>query len=195
MRCPFCEASDTRVVDSRLVSDAAQVRRRRLCTACEERFTTYESAELTLPRVVKASGVREPFSDAKLRASFAKALEKRPVGVERVEAAVARTRRRCLVAGEREVDSRRIGGWVMDELRELDEVAYIRFASVYRRFEDVEAFRQAIETLERGPGEGASANQLSLLGEHEAGAEAGAAPASRPVVERRREPRGPVGGS
>ena len=165
MRCPFCEASDTRVVDSRLVSDSAQVRRRRLCTACEERFTTYESAELTLPRVVKASGIREPFSDAKLAASFAKALEKRPVGVEALEAAVARVRRGCLVAGEREIDSRRIGGWVMDELRRLDEVAYIRFASVYRRFEDVEAFRQAIETLEREPADGTDPAQLPLLGE------------------------------
>ena len=170
MRCPFCEASDTRVVDSRLVSDAAQVRRRRLCTVCQERFTTYESAELTLPRVIKASGVREPFSDAKLQASFARALEKRAVGVEPVEAAVARVRRRCLVAGEREIESRRIGGWVMDELRALDQVAYIRFASVYRRFEDVEAFRQAIDTLEREPGDAA---QLSLLGESDAGAARG----------------------
>ena len=167
MRCPFCEASDTRVVDSRLVSDSAQVRRRRVCTACEERFTTYESAELTLPRVVKASGIREPFSDAKLGASFAKALEKRPVGVEAVEAAVARVRRRCLVAGEREIDSRRVGGWVMDELRGLDQVAYIRFASVYRRFQDVEAFREAIDTLEREPGEGPDAAQLPLLADPE----------------------------
>ena len=167
MRCPFCEASDTRVVDSRLVSDSAQVRRRRLCTACEERFTTYESAELALPRVVKAGGVREPFSDAKLAASFAKALEKRPVGVEAIEAAVARVRRALLVAGEREIESRRIGEAVMDELRKLDQVAYIRFASVYRRFEDVEAFREAIDTLEREPGGGRDAAQLPLLGDAE----------------------------
>ena len=168
MRCPFCEASDTRVVDSRLVSDSAQVRRRRLCTSCEERFTTYESAELALPRVVKASGVREPFSDAKLTASLAKALEKRPVGVEAVEAAVARVRRGLLGAGEREIDSRRIGEGVMNELRKLDQVAYIRFASVYRRFEDVEAFREAIDTLEREPGDGPGAGQLPLLGDADA---------------------------
>ncbi len=165
MRCPFCEASDTRVVDSRLVGDSAQVRRRRLCSVCEERFTTYETAELNLPRVVKSSGIREPFSDAKLQAGFAKALEKRPVGADDIEEAVARVRRRCMVAGEREIEARRVGGWVMDELRRLDEVAYIRFASVYARFEDVEAFRQAIEALEREPAPaGPDGAQLTLPG-------------------------------
>jgi len=163
MRCPFCGAIDTRVVDSRLVGDSDQVRRRRECTECEERFTTYESAELNLPRVVKSRGNREPFSESKLQAGFQKALEKRPVSVEAIDEAVARVRHRCLVAGDREIDARRIGGWVMEELQQLDQVAYIRFASVYRSFEDVAAFREAIDTLESTPDADALANQLSLL--------------------------------
>ena len=164
MRCPFCGAIETRVVDSRLVGDSDQVRRRRECIECEERFTTYESAELNLPRVVKSRGSREPFSEQKLQAGFRKALEKRPVSVELIDGAVARVKHRCLVAGEREIDARRIGGWVMEELKGLDEVAYIRFASVYRRFADVAAFREAIETLERDPAQPpAPDNQLPLL--------------------------------
>ena len=163
MRCPFCGAIETRVVDSRLVGDNDQVRRRRECTECEERFTTYESAELNLPRVVKSRGNREPFSEEKLQAGFRKALEKRPVGVEAVDEAVARVKHRCLVAGEREIAARRIGGWVMEELSGLDEVAYIRFASVYRRFADIAAFREAIDSLERGPTERPPDNQLPLL--------------------------------
>ncbi len=163
MRCPFCGAIDTRVVDSRLVGDNDQVRRRRECTECEERFTTYESAELNLPRVIKSRGNREPFSDHKLQAGFQKALEKRPVSVELIDEAVARVRHRCLVTGEREIDSGLIGSWVMSELQNLDQVAYIRFASVYRRFEDVAAFREAIDTLERSPDAVTAANQLSLL--------------------------------
>ena len=163
MRCPFCGAIETRVVDSRLVGDSDQVRRRRECTECEERFTTYESAELNLPRIVKSRGNREPFSDTKLQAGFQKSLEKRPVSIELIDAAVARVKHRCLVAGEREVDARRIGDWVMEELKQLDEVAYIRFASVYRQFEDAAAFREAIDTLERTPDAIAQASQLSLL--------------------------------
>jgi len=158
MRCPFCGAIDTRVVDSRLGGDSDQVRRRRECTECEERFTTYETAELNLPRVIKSRGNREPFSDAK---------EKRPVSIELIDAAVARVKHRCLVAGEREIDAGRIGGWVMEELKLLDEVAYIRFASVYRQFEDAAAFREAIETLESSPDPKAAASQLSLLTETE----------------------------
>ena len=163
MRCPFCGAIDTRVVDSRLGGDSDQVRRRRECTECEERFTTYETAELNLPRVIKSRGNREPFSDTKLQAGFLKSLEKRPVSVELIDAAVARVKHQCLVAGEREIDARRIGEWVMEELKQLDEVAYIRFASVYRQFEDAAAFREAIETLERSPDAKAAASQLSLL--------------------------------
>jgi len=167
MRCPFCGAIDTRVVDSRLVGDSDQVRRRRECTECEERFTTYESAELNLPRVVKSRGNHEPFSDAKLQAGFLKALEKRPVSVELIDEAVARVRHRCLVAGEREIDARQIGGWVMEELQQLDQVGYIRFASVYRAFEDVAAFREVIEKLEQTPDAKLTANQLSLLKDDE----------------------------
>lgn len=162
MRCPFCGAIDTRVIDSRLVGDSDQVRRRRECTECEERFTTYETAELNLPRVVKSRGNREPFSEEKLRAGFLKALEKRPISVEQIDEAIARVKHRCLVAGEREIGARRVGDWVMEELKRLDEVAYIRFASVYRRFEDAAAFREAIDTLERDPG---SDEQLPLLPE------------------------------
>jgi len=153
MRCPFCGALDTRVVDSRLVGDSDQVRRRRECTECEERFTTYESAELNLPRIVKSRGNREPFSDAKLQAG----------SVELIDEAVARVKHRCLVAGEREIDATRVGVWVMEELKQLDEVAYIRFASVYRQFEDAAAFREAIDTLESAPTAIEAANQLSLL--------------------------------
>lgn len=171
MRCPFCGAIDTRVVDSRLVGDSDQVRRRRECTECEERFTTYETAELNLPRIVKSRGNREPFSDAKLQAGFQKSLEKRPVSVERIDEAVARVKHRCLVAGEREIDARRVGEWVMEELKQLDEVAYIRFASVYRQFADAAAFREAIDTLERSPN--TTANQLSLLAGAEGEADSG----------------------
>ncbi|MBX2879521.1 MAG: transcriptional regulator NrdR [Granulosicoccus sp.] len=163
MRCPFCGAIDTRVVDSRLVGDNDQVRRRRECTECEERFTTYETAELNLPRVIKSRGNREPFSDKKLLGGFQKSLEKRPVSVESIDEAVARVKHRCLVAGEREIDARRIGEWVMEELKLLDEVAYIRFASVYRQFEDAQAFREAIDTLEKSPDPKSAADQLSLL--------------------------------
>ncbi len=167
MRCPFCGAIDTRVVDSRLVGDSDQVRRRRECTECEERFTTYETAELNLPRIIKSRGNREPFSDQKLQAGFQKALEKRPVSVELMDEAIARVKHLCLVAGEREIDAQQIGQWIMDELRKLDPVAYIRFASVYRRFEDVAAFREAIDTLERTPDAEAAASQLSLLPDSE----------------------------
>ena len=163
MRCPFCGAIETRVVDSRLVGDSDQVRRRRECTECEERFTTYESAELNLPRIIKSRGNREPFSDTKLQAGFQKALEKRPVSVEAIDDSVSRVKHRCLVAGDREIDARQVGEWVMEELQLLDEVAYIRFASVYRQFEDAAAFREAIDTLERTPDPEAAANQLSLL--------------------------------
>ena len=131
MRCPFCGAIDSKVIDSRLSGDSDQVRRRRECLDCEERFTTYETAEVNLPRVIKSRGNREPFAESKLLSGFQKALEKRPVSVELVDAAVARIKNRCLQLGEREIDARQIGEWVMDELRQLDEVAYIRFASVY----------------------------------------------------------------
>ena len=163
MRCPFCGATDTKVIDSRLVGEGDQVRRRRECLVCKDRFTTYETAELNLPRVVKSDGRRVPFDGKKLRAGLMKALEKRPVSTDQVDAAVARITRRLMSSGESEVDSRRIGELVMDELRQLDQVAYVRFASVYRRFEDVRAFREEIERLELQPTPEALRKQLDLL--------------------------------
>lgn len=165
MRCPFCQHPDTRVIDSRLSNEGDQVRRRRECMDCGERFTTYETAELNLPRVIKRGGAREPFSEAKLRGGMLHALEKRPVATELVEAAINRIKRRVLAQGERELDAQRIGDWVMDELRALDEVAYVRFASVYMSFEDVAAFREVIERLEREPPPAAREDQIPLLDE------------------------------
>lgn len=153
MRCPFCGAQDTRVVDSRLSQEGDQVRRRRECGECKERFTTYEVAELNLPRVVKSNGNREPFREDKLRAGILRALEKRPVGSDRIEAAITRIKKRLLASGEREVPSRLIGESVMNELAGLDHVAYVRFASVYRSFQDVNEFREVIDRLESQPPE------------------------------------------
>lgn len=147
MHCPFCGADDTKVIDSRLVSDGNQVRRRRECLSCHERFTTYEVAELLMPRIIKNDGTREPFDEAKLRAGLQRALEKRPVSIEDVEAAVSRIRHNLQAMGEREIPSRVVGEKVMDELRQLDQVAYVRFASVYRSFQDVEEFRREIDSL------------------------------------------------
>ena len=147
MHCPFCNHEDTRVTDSRLAGDGRQIRRRRECQSCGERFTTFESAELLMPRVIKRDGSREPFDEAKLNAGLVKALEKRPVASEAIDAAVARVCHKLRVLGEREVPARQIGELVMEELRHLDEVGYVRFASVYRSFQDVEAFRETIDTL------------------------------------------------
>jgi transcriptional repressor NrdR len=163
MRCPFCGAADTRVVDSRLAGEGEQVRRRRECIACSERFTTYETVELTLPRVVKRDGSREPFSEEKLRTGMRRALEKRPVDTERVEQAIAHITHKLRATGEREVQSRVIGQWVMDELRDMDQVAYVRFASVYLSFQDAEAFREAVERLASEPSAEEQARQLPLL--------------------------------
>ena len=163
MHCPFCTHSDTRVIDSRLLGEGDQIRRRRECMECKARFTTYETAELSLPRVTKSDGRRETFSDEKLRRGVVKAREKRPVAMERVEAALDRIRRRVREGGDREIDSRRIGELVMEELRALDQVAYVRFASVYRSFEDVRAFLEEIERLENDLPPGAREHQLALL--------------------------------
>ena len=149
MRCPFCQAQDTRVIDSRLAREGEQVRRRRECADCGERFTTFEVAEVTLPRLVKQDGSREPFDERKLRTGILRALEKRPVGMDRVEEAIHRIVKRLRAGSEREISTRDLGEWVMGELRELDQVAYVRFASVYRSFEDVSAFREVIEGLEK----------------------------------------------
>lgn len=148
MHCPFCAASDTKVIDSRLVADGDQVRRRRECLTCSERFTTFETAELVMPRIVKNDGIREPFNEEKLRGGMLRSLEKRPVSADAFEAAVNRIMHRLRSTGERELPSRRVGEEVMAELRELDDVAYVRFASVYRNFQDVAEFQQEIERLE-----------------------------------------------
>ena len=147
MHCPFCGAVDTRVIDSRLVSEGNHVRRRRECVTCEDRFTTYESAELVMPRIIKQGGIREPFNEDKLLAGLTKALEKRPVGIEKVEEAINRIKTTLRATGEREIPSRDVGEEVMKELRELDEVAFVRFASVYRSFKDPNEFRQEIDRL------------------------------------------------
>lgn len=147
MHCPFCSAVDTKVIDSRLVSEGNHVRRRRECITCEERFTTYETAELVMPRIIKQNGIREPFNEDKLRAGLMKALEKRPVSIEKVEEAMTRIKAQLRGTGEREIQSRTVGEQVMKELRELDEVAFVRFASVYRSFKDLNEFRQEIDRL------------------------------------------------
>lgn len=165
MHCPFCGAQDTKVIDSRLANEGAQVRRRRECLACNERFTTFESAELVMPRIIKSNGAREPFNEKKLTAGMMRALEKRPVESENVEAAISRIQHRLRASGEREIASRQLGEWVMNELRALDQVAYVRFASVYRSFEDVNAFREEIERLESEPSAQDQKDQISLLPE------------------------------
>lgn len=152
MHCPFCGANDTKVIDSRLVAEGEQVRRRRECLACEERFTTFETAELVMPRLIKQDGSRQPFDEEKLRAGMQRALEKRPVSVERLEAALAQIKHKLRATGEREVKSLVVGELVMEALRQLDEVAYIRCASVYRRFQDLDEFREEIDRLARQPG-------------------------------------------
>jgi transcriptional repressor NrdR len=163
MHCPFCGKQDTKVIDSRLASEGAQVRRRRECLDCNERFTTFESAELVMPRIIKGNNAREPFNEKKLTAGMMRALEKRPVKSEKVDAAISRLQHRLRASGEREIAARMLGEWVMNELRELDKVAYVRFASVYRSFEDVNAFREEIERLESQPTKEDKKDQISLL--------------------------------
>lgn len=163
MRCPFCEAPDTKVIDSRLANEGDSVRRRRECLTCGERFTTFETAELVMPRIVKNDGSRVPFDEEKLRSGMQRALEKRPVSTEAIEGALNRIMHKLRATGDREVKSRLVGELVMQELRELDEVAYVRFASVYRSFQDVNAFREEIERLQNEPSAAARENQLSLL--------------------------------
>lgn len=148
MRCPFCGADDSKVVDSRLSAEGDAIRRRRMCVDCNERFTTYETAELSLPRLIKRDQSRSVFDENKLRSGFLKALEKRPVSIDAIDTAVKGIVRRLIATGEREVESRLVGDWVMEALHDLDEVAYVRFASVYRSFQDVNAFREEIERME-----------------------------------------------
>lgn len=148
MYCPFCNANDTKVTDSRLIGEGNQVRRRRECLICKERFTTYETAELVLPRIIKRDGRRDLFNEEKLRAGILRALEKRPVSSEQIENAMNHIISKARAAGDREIASQQVGEWVMEELRGLDQVAYVRFASVYRSFQDIKEFREEISRLE-----------------------------------------------
>ncbi len=148
MHCPFCSETETKVIDSRLVADGHQVRRRRQCLACSERFTTFETAELVMPKVIKSNGNREPFNEDKMVGGIQRALEKRPVSADAIELAISMIKSQLRATGEREVSSEMIGNLVMDQLKELDKVAYIRFASVYRSFEDIREFGEEIARLE-----------------------------------------------
>ena len=163
MWCPFCNHDDTRVVDSRVTGDGMQIRRRRECASCSSRFNTFETPELVAPRVIKAGGVREAFSEDKLRNGMLRALEKRPVETRDVERAIRSLLREIRSVEEVEIPSTLIGEWVMRELSQLDQVAYVRFASVYRRFEDIQAFRDEIERLEKEHPGSLDARQISLL--------------------------------
>jgi len=149
VHCPFCKANDTKVIDSRLVAEGDQVRRRRECVSCKERFTTFESAELLMPRVVKQDGSRQPVDEDKLNRGFSRALEKRPVSIEEIDKAINAIKYRIRAIGEREVTSLKIGEEVMHELRKLDDVAYVCFASVYRSFQDINEFKEEVERLSR----------------------------------------------
>jgi len=151
MKCPFCGSDDTQVIDSRVSEPGDSIRRRRRCPGCQKRFTTYETVELRLPQVVKTDGTRSEFSVDKIRVGFARALHKRPVPTGLVDAAIERIVAQVLALGEREIASRQVGEMVMQELYKLDKVAYIRFASVYRSFQDVSDFRDALREVEAPP--------------------------------------------
>ena len=165
MKCPFCGTPDTRVVDSRLAQESTQVRRRRECVSCETRFTTYESPLLNMPMVIKSDGSRDAFDEVRLRSGMLRALEKRPVPADQIEDAISRIKKHLLGIDSREVSSRKIGGLVMHELQRLDHVAYVRFASVYLSFEDIEAFQEVIKTLESEPTPEMHRRQVPLIDE------------------------------
>ena len=154
MKCPFCGHLDTQVIDSRVNESGDSIRRRRRCPACEKRFTTFETADIRLPQIIKSNGLREEFSEAKLYEGFRRALHKRPVPTELVDEAIQHIRQKLLTLGEREIPSRRLGELVMQELKRLDKVAYIRFASVYKSFQDAEDFRDVLKDLEKTPAPG-----------------------------------------
>lgn len=164
MQCPFCKAPDTRVIDSRLAEEGEQVRRRRECERCGQRFTTFEKAQLLMPSVIKRNGDVAPFKEDKLRGGIVSACFKRPVTPEQIDHAVDTVMRKLRHAGEREVPSHKVGEWVMEELHDLDHVAYVRFASIYRKFEDVNAFREEIDRLEKLPSAELRRSQMSLIG-------------------------------
>jgi transcriptional repressor NrdR len=151
MKCPFCKYPDTQVVDTRESEEGDSIRRRRRCLSCDKRFTTYETVELRMPQVVKQNGMRTEFDEEKLRISFSRALHKRPVPTELVDAAIDHVTQKVFALGEREIASRQIGEMVMKELLKLDKVAYIRFASVYKSFQDVGDFTEAVEAVRKSP--------------------------------------------
>ena len=163
MYCPFCGNQETKVVDSRLAGDGYQTRRRRECTECNERFTTFESAELVLPKLIKRDESREPFNESKLRSGILVATEKRPISIEIIEELISRIIRKVQKLGEREIQSRTLGEIVMLELREIDEIAFVRYASVYRRFQDIEEFEKEIESLRDTPSAADSRSQISIF--------------------------------
>ncbi len=163
MHCPFCDHDETKVIDSRLAGEGRQVRRRRQCLDCSERFTTFESPELVMPRLIKSDNTREPFDEVKLRNGIVRALEKRPVSAETIEQMISRIIHRLQTMGEQEIPARNLGDMVMQELQDVDEVAYVRFASVYRSFQDVTEFQDEILRLQEMGGEGSRRNQMSLL--------------------------------
>jgi len=167
MYCPFCGDQETKVVDSRLAGDGYQIRRRRECTGCAERFTTFESAELVLPKLVKTDESREPFNEAKLRSGILKATEKRPISSEAIEELISRVIRKVQKMGEREIQSRLLGEIVIEELREIDEIAFVRYASVYRRFQDVEEFEKEIESLRDATPMEKKRTQISIFQDEE----------------------------
>ena len=163
MYCPFCGHQETKVVDSRLAGDGYQTRRRRECIECSERFTTFESAELVLPKLIKRDESREPFNESKLRSGILVATEKRPISIGTIEELISRIIRKVQKLGEREIQSRTLGEIVMLELREIDEIAFVRYASVYRRFQDIEEFEKEIESLRDTPSAADSRSQISIF--------------------------------
>jgi transcriptional repressor NrdR len=163
MQCPFCKAPDTRVIDSRLAEEGEQVRRRRECERCGQRFSTFEKAQLLMPGIAKRDKGVEPFKEDKLRRGIESACFKRPVTPEQIDHALDSVMRKLRVTGEREVPSRQVGEWVMEELHDLDHVAYVRFASIYRNFEDVNAFGEEIKRLQNMPTSEQRKSQLKLI--------------------------------
>ena len=163
MHCPFCNHEETKVIDSRLAGEGRSVRRRRECVKCKKRYTTCESAELVMPRLIKRDNTRQPFDEAKLRSGIVRALEKRPVSSETIEEIVSRITHRLQTEGEQEVSARVVGEMVMESLQAVDEVAYVRFASVYRSFQDVTEFQDEIKRLQQITGDSTRRNQMSLL--------------------------------
>jgi transcriptional repressor NrdR len=163
VHCPFCKAEDTRVVDSRVAEDGALVRRRRECEKCDARFTTFEKAQLTMPQIVKRDGTPEPYEEEKLRKGFERALYKRPVGPEQIDHLIEVIERKLRTSGERQVNSRTVGEWVMEELREVDGIAYVRFASIYHKFEDVSEFLEEVDRLKTMPSAEERRSQMPLI--------------------------------